>query len=500
MIDGVRERIGLVLGRGLVLGTLAERLARLHGDGRMVTEHETGRTLTFVDAADLVDRWAGALAAAVPPGGRVVLATPNGYDQLLLCLAVSRAGAVAVPVNSQMRQDEIDHVVADSAADLVVRSADELSGAEPLGRAVDATPDAVAALFYTSGTTGKPKGVELTHVSLVGSLGAVAAVPTGLRRDEAVFGLPIAHIMGFTVTLGLAVAGIPASFLQKFNPVTALDVIEQQRATIFCGVPAMYRMLLEAGAEERDLSSVRLWLSGADAMPSELVATFKRLGATATLPLFGAVGQASFAEGYGMVETGGGVAVKVSPPFITLGGGESVGRALPGNKFRVVDEHGRKLGAGQVGELQVKGRGVLRGYHGSPEATAGVLTDDGWLRTGDLARMGFGGTVMFVGRHKDVIKHGGYSVYAVEVEQALEGHPDVVEASVIAIQDPKKGEMPAAVVRLRPGADLATLDLGSWAGERLSKYKVPQRFVAVDELPRSGTDKVQKESLRDLFG
>jgi acyl-coenzyme A synthetase/AMP-(fatty) acid ligase len=113
--------------------------------------------------------------------------------------------------------------------------------------------------------------------------------------------------------------------------------------------------------------------------------------------------------------------------------------------------------------------------------------------------MGIGGTVMFVGRHKDVIKHGGYSVYAVEVEQALEGHPDVVEASVIAIDDPKKGEMPAAVVRLTPGTDLAALDLGSWAAERLSKYKVPQRFVAVDELPRSGTDKVQKETLRDLF-
>jgi acyl-CoA synthetase (AMP-forming)/AMP-acid ligase II len=499
MIAGVRERIGLVLRRDLVLGTLAERLARVHGDRRLVTEHESGRTLTFVDAADLVDRWAGAVAAQVQPGGRVVLATRNGYDQLLLCLAASRAGAVAVPVNSQMRKDEIDHVVADSAADLVVRSADELVGGEPLGEAVAASPDAIAALFYTSGTTGKPKGVELTHVSLVGSLGAIAALPTNLRRDEAVLGLPIAHIMGFSMTLGLAVAGIPTYFLRKFHPVTALDAIEQQRATMFCGVPAMYRMLLEAGADERDLSSVRLWLSGADAMPAELVATFKRLGATATLPLFGAVGEAGFAEGYGMVETGGGVAVKVSPPFITLGGAESVGRALPGNKFRVVDEDGKKLAPGQVGELQVKGRGVLRGYHGSPKATADVLTEDGWLRTGDLARMGFGGTVMFVGRHKDVIKHGGYSVYAVEVEQALEGHPEVVEASVIAIDDPKKGEMPAAVVRLTPGTDLSALDLGSWAGERLSKYKVPQRFVAVDELPRSGTDKVQKETLHELF-
>lgn len=499
MIASVRERVGLVLGRDLVLGTLAERLGRVHGDRRFVLERESGRCLTFADAADVVDRWAGAIAKEVSPGAKVVLATPNGYDQLLLSLAASRAGALAVPVNSLMRPDEIDHVVADSSADLVLRSADDLGDAEPLGAAVPADPGDVAALFYTSGTTGKPKGVQLTHQSLIGSLGPAAAMPSYLRHDEAVHGLPMAHIMGFTLSLGLAVAGVPAFFLHRFNPVVALDAIEQQRATVFCGVPAMYRMLLEAGAEERDLSSVRVWISGADAMPADLAAAFKRLGASVTVPFFGPVGQATFAEGYGMVETGGGVAVKLSLPFMS-GVGESVGRALPGNKFRVVDEQGRSLPVGQVGELQVKGRGILTGYHGSPAATADVMTDDGWLRTGDLARLGPRGTVVFVGRQKDVIKHGGYSVYAVEVEQTLEGHPDVVEASVVGIDDPRKGEVPVAVVRLRPGVDLAALELGAWAAERLSDYKVPQRFEAVDDLPRSGTNKVQKSELKKLFG
>lgn len=499
MIRRARERIALVSSRDLTLGTLLHRLARVHGGRRLVTQAGGGLDLTYDAAARQVDRWAGAVAGLAEPGDRVVIATPNGYEQLLLSLAVSRAGALAVPVNAQMRADEADHVVTDSGATLVLRSAGDLGESAPLGRAVDADPDAVAALFYTSGTTGKPKGVELSHRSLVGSLGATAAWPAGLRRDEAVFGLPIAHIMGFSMTLGMATAGIPVYFLAKFHPVAVLDAIEQRRATLFCGVPAMYRMLLEAGADQRDLSSVRVWMSGADAMPPDLAARFKRFGATATLPFVGAVGEAAFAEGYGMVETGGGVAAKFSPPNLTMGLGDSVGVALPGYRFRVVGEDGSLVGPGQVGELQLQGPGVLKGYHGAPEATAAALTDDGWLRTGDLARKGSGRLIMFAGRQKDVIKHGGYSVYAVEIEQVLEGHPDVVEASVVGIEDARKGEVPAAVVRLTAGADLADLDLGAWAAERLSDYKVPQRFVVVDELPRTGTNKVQKNELRHLF-
>lgn len=496
---GVRHRVGLLLGRNLTLGTLAERLAAIHGERPLVEEADRGLQLTHAQAARRVDRWAGSIAARTIPGQPVVLATGNGYEQLLLSLAVCRAGGLAVPVNSHMRPDEIDHVVADSGASLVVRSASELGDGEPLGGAAAAKVDDVAALFYTSGTTGKPKGAQLTHRALIGSLGIGAAWPSAFRRDEAVFGLPIAHIMGFSVALGMAAAGIPVYFLPHFNPVRALDAIEQRRATIFCGVPAMYRMLLEAGAEERDLSSVRVWLSGADAMPPDLARRFKRFGSTVSLPLLGGLGEASFAEGYGMVETGGGVAAKLSPPFLPTGLGESVGFALPGYLFRVVDEEGRPVPRGQVGELQVRGPGVLKGYHGSPDATAAALTQDGWLRTGDLARLGPRGVVMFAGRQKDVIKHGGYSVYAVEVEQSLENHPDVVEASVVGLEDPRKGQVPAAAVRLRPGVDLEDADLKTWSSERLSAYKVPQRFLAVDDLPRTGTNKVQKDLVREMF-
>ncbi len=486
------RRLEVALGRGLTLGTLLERLARVHGGRPLVAEAGTGFAAGVAGAADLVDRWAGAIAGRAEPGERVVLAVPNTYEQFLLTLAASRAGCLPAPVNAGMTEAEIDHVVADSGAAAVVRDLAELEGAAPFGRAVPARPGDVAALFYTSGTTGKPKGAELTHRSLLGGLSAGALLPLGLRHDELVLGLPVAHIFGFAMAAGAACAGLPVYYLPHFNPVDALDALETRRSSVFAGVPAMYRMLLEAGAEARDLRSVRLWISGADVMPTELANRFKAMGATAHLPLVGSVGEAIFAEGYGMVETGGGVAIRVSPPLVPTAIGGSVGVPLPGNRFKVVDDDGAEVPLGGVGELLLSGPGVLRGYYGSPSATASAFTEDGWLRTGDLARRGILGAVNFEGRSKDVIKRGGYSVYAVEVEAALEEHPDVLEAAVVPQPDERDGEVPVAAVRLAPGADLAHADLGAWCHERLATYKVPVRYVVVDDFPRTGTDKIQR--------
>ena len=496
------ERAALLLRRDLTLGTLMDRLERVHGDRKLVEEAGGPLSLTYAQAAKRVRRWAGGVAARTSPGEVVVIATPNGYEQLLLCFAVARAGAIPAPVNDQMRREEIDHVVRDSGATLVLRSAVEVDGGTPMLTAHPAAPGDVGALFYTSGTTGSPKGAALTHRALVGQASAAAMWPTRLHRDEAVISLPIAHIMGFAVLIGLAVAGIPTYLLAKFNPVGVLDAIEQRRATIFVGVPAMYRMLDEAHAGERDLTSVRVWASGADSMPPELAERFKRMGATITVPLFGAVGRATFAEGYGMVEVGGGVAAKISPPFLGAGSGplgEALGFALPGYEMRIVDDDGAEVQGGSVGELEVKGPGVLTSYWGDEAATASVLTEDGWLRTGDLARKGPLGLLVFEGRRKHVIKHGGYSVYAVEVEHVLEQHPGVLEAIVVGLPDERLGEVPGAAVRLRDGVTLAKAKLDVWAQKHLSEYKVPKRFVAVDALPRTGTQKVQKDAVAALF-
>lgn len=492
------DRASLVLRRELTLGGLMERLARIHGDRRVV-EEEGSEPLTYDGAAERVARLAGGIASRIHVGDRVVIAVPNSYDMLLLSLAASRAGGVAVPVNAKMRQDELDHVVDDSDATLVVRDAAEVEG-DALPEAVAADPGDVAAIFYTSGTTGKPKGARLTHQALLGQVVAGAAWPTGLRRDEAVVGLPVAHIMGFVGLLGLAVTGVPVYFLPKFKGDKALDAIESRRATVFIGVPAMYRMMLDAGAEQRDLRSVRLWASGADVLPDDIARRFKKLGASVTLPFLGvSLGEAAFAEGYGMVELAGGVAAKVSPPMLPVGIGDFLGFPLPPYKLRVVGEDGEEVAPGDTGELWVKGPGTLEGYHGNPDATKEVLSDDGWLRTGDLARRGPLGLVFFAGRQKDMIKHGGYSVFAVEVERSMERHPAVSEAAVLGVHDASKGEVPAAVVTLRSGASVTEDELVQWARDQMSDYKAPRQVRIVDELPRTGTDKVQKSELRKLF-
>ncbi len=498
LVDSLLARARLVSGRGTTVGSFLEQSAAVRHDHRLV-EEAGGPTLTQAEGAERVNRLAGSLAAQVVVGDRVVVATENTYDQFLACLATCRAGGIAVPINPHMRPDEVDHVVADAGAAVVLRDLDDLDPAPPLGHSLAGDPSATAMLFYTSGTTGKPKGVALTHKGLLGSLTAGALWPGLGRDDEAVVSLPIAHIMGFITLLGLASAGIPVWFLPRFRAPLVLDAIEERRTSLFVGVPAMYRMLEEAGAAERDLTSVRVWISGADAMPGDLARRFKGYGATATVPVVGPVGEAAFIEGYGMVELGGGVATKISPPLLGLGLGDSLGFPLPGYHFQVTGEDGRPVGPGQEGELWVKGPGLLEGYWGSPEATSDVVTADGWVRTGDLARRGVLGTAVFAGRKKDVILNAGYTVYAREVEAALEEHPDVAEAGVVGAPDDARGEVPVAAIRLTDVGSATPDELVAWAGERLADYKAPRRVLIVDHLPKTGTQKVRRQELLALF-
>jgi acyl-CoA synthetase (AMP-forming)/AMP-acid ligase II len=504
------RRLDLALRRRVTLADLADRLGALHGDRVLVTEElvdgggrRSVEALTHRAAAQRVAAWSAAVAARSEVGRPVVVATPNRYDQLLVSLAVARAGGLPAPVNAQMSDAEVDHVIADAGASLVVRDAAQLDSGPGSRRRPGpphpAGPDDVAALFYTSGTTGAPKGAALTHRALVGQAASAAAWPGFLRRDELLVSLPVAHIMGFVALVAPALAGVPVYFLPRFSPSRVLDVIEERRATAFMGVPAMFRLLLEAGAEERDLSSVRAWMSGADVMPAEVARRFKAMGASATLPVLGSVGEAAFLEGYGMVEVGGGVAAKISPPLLPVGLGDSLGIPFPGWRFRVTGEDDRPVGRGAVGELQLRGPGVLRGYWGDEAASAAALTDDGWLRTGDLVRSGPLGTVLFHGRSKHVVKSGGYSVYPVEVEADLEEHPAVAEAAVLGMPHPELGEVPVAAVRLAAGATATGDELVAWAERRMAHYKAPRQVVVVDELPRTGTRKVQRDRLLPLF-
>ena len=505
----LRQRAEIVRGSGGVLGSVFDDLAAVHGDRRAVEQPTPlalaggATSLTFREAAAIVATASGLLAGRFGGGRRVVVTGENDYDFFLACMAVARAGGVVVPVNARMRDDEIRFVVADADADVLevselvrlLESAEASSGEPP--PAAEASPGDVAAIFYTSGTTGHPKGVRHTHKALLGPLSRAVLWPSPIHRDEVVVSLPIAHIMGFAALVGAAFAGVGVYFVPHFRPREVLDAIEARRATVFIGVPTMYRMMLEAGAEERDLRSVRLWAASADVMPADLARRYKRLGATVTLPVLGwSLGEAAFAQGYGMVELAGAATFKVSPPMLSFGLGDLLGVSLPGFRMRIVDDEGLDLPAGEVGELLVRGPGNLQGYHGDEGLTRDVLTDDGWLRTGDLASRNRLGVVRFAGRKKDLIKHGGYSVYPSEVEGALAEHPDVAEAAVVGRPDPVKGEVPVAFVRLEPGATTDADELVAWARERLADYKAPQEIVFVDDLPRTGTGKVSKPELR----
>ncbi|MEI2637591.1 MAG: AMP-binding protein [Microthrixaceae bacterium] len=504
-------RLDLAIKRDGTLAELMMRLADMHGEHVFVTEeNEYGatRTLTFLSASELVIMWSRRIRPLISAGSPVVLATPNGVDQFLLCLAVSAAGGIPAPVNSQMTDGEVKHVIEDSGASLVIRDPGELTdevksnGRRRRSKATQIAtpkPDDVAALFYTSGTTGKPKGAALTHRSLVGQVSTAAAWPLGFRDDEIVMALPVAHIMGFAALMSAALAGVRVYFMQRFSPTRVLQAIEYRRSSAFIGVPAMYRMMDAVGAEKRDLRSVRIWISGADVMPTDLARKFKSMGATMTVPGIGSLGEAAFAEGYGMVEVGGGVAAKLSPPMIPVGLGDSLGVTFPGWRMKVVDDEGRRVFPGQVGQLLIKGPGVLKGYWGDDKASSEVLTDDGWLRTGDMVRSGPFRTVLFQGRAKAVIKSGGFSVYPLEIEETLESHPDVLEAAVVGIPDEKLGEAVAAAVILKKGSKTTVEDLSLWASVRLAQYKSPKHILVVEDLPRTGTRKVQRDKLIPVF-
>lgn len=510
-------RLDLVIRRDATLADLMMRLAEIYGDKIFVTEENAlgaTRTLTYEQASEQVIIWSRNIGKAIRPGDPVVVATENGIDQFLLCLAASAAGGIPAPVNSQMTESEVEHVISDSGASLVIRDTTELDGLKRTARSRRARkearhgesypvalPDAseIGALFYTSGTTGRPKGAALTHRALVGQVSIAASWPLGMRHDEILMALPVAHIMGFAAVMAAAIGGIQIYFMQRFSPIRVLQAIEYRRCSAFIGVPAMYRMMDNAGAEDRDLRSIRVWISGADVMPTDLARKFKRMGASATLPGLGSIGEAMFAEGYGMVEVGGGMAAKISPPMVPFGLGDSLGLPFPGWRMKVVNDQGRRVFPGQVGELLIKGPGVLKEYWRDATASDAVLTEDGWLRTGDMVLSGPFNTVMFQGRAKAVIKSGGYSVYPPEIEETLETHDEVVEAAVIGIPDDGLGEVPVAAVILTDGAKLTPDELVTWAAIRLSHYKAPRAVVIVDDLPRTGTRKVQREKIRPLF-
>lgn len=523
----------LLSGRGIHLGALTSVLATRYGD-RTALEDETttpgldhGVTRSYVELEQAVGRLAAAhRAAGRGPGDRVLILVGNRIDIVLHALALIRIGCVAVPVNPRLKPAEIAAIVDASEACAAVADddvADADEGAEALeglawsrtGTAGgsgtvagwlrehpresvppsrDADVSETAILLATSGTTGLPKAAALTSHGLLGSIGRLVVAPVGRQvglrsgRDLLLAALPLTHVMGMSVLLGALCSGVPLLHRLRFDPDETLDLVEERRPNVFAGVPTMYADLEAAGASERDLSSIQLWVSAADKMPAERARRFQRYGAAARLGGRG-IGTAAFADVYGMVELSGAAALRLYPPSLTSKlEVPSVAVVLPGMEVRAIDEDGAPVGWGKTGELQFKGSGVLRGYEGRPESGP---AESGWFSTGDHGRIWPGGVFAFTGRSRDRLKVGGFSVFPAEVEEELHDNPDVHEVAIVGVPDDRLGERLVALVVPNEGFDPdAYLD---WAAEQVAGYRRPREVYVVDHLPRGNHGKIDRE-------
>ncbi|MDI6831595.1 MAG: AMP-binding protein [Actinomycetota bacterium] len=535
------DKYKLALARDLTLANFHDRMAELRGEKTICRLHEPLRyrdfslgELSFADAARFVDRAASALRdLGVKPGERVGVNTSNNVDLPLLVFAIARAGAIAVPMNYMLKAREMDYILGNCGAETLILdrevfeanvgdkgalhgiarwvaagpadecpegflSLDEAMSAASGGGASRLDPDQPVAIFYTSGTTGFPKGAVMTSRSLLTAQKIAAAVlPVG-PGFKGVFCLPAAHVMGFGCYIIGCCVGLQAYFMRHFSPREVLEAMEREKADLFVGVPAMYAMMLAEGIDKYDLSSLKMLGSAADAMPEEYVEAFRDKGTLFRLGPLRA--RAFFAEVYGMVELAGVATLKIAIMGLRFPPG-CVGWPVWPVRVRILDEEGRELPPGEVGEVAVSGPGVTRGYWGNPEATAELIRD-GWLRTGDMGKKDRLGRLYFVDRAKDVIKCGGYSVFSVEVEKEVLGHPSLADAAVVGVPHPLKKQVPIAVVTLKPGERATEEEILAWCREHIAGYKCPRavRIIAPEEMPYGMTLKVRKLELRRRFG
>ncbi len=358
---------------------------------------------------------------------------------------------------------------------------DELVAAEPLA-AVDVKPDHLVALMFTSGTAGSPKAAMLTHGNVLSNLEQQRSVSGRTAAGDVVYGvIPAFHIFGLSVVVSYSLSvGATIVLVQRFDPATALESIRARGVTVIPGAPAMWGAFAyfeEAPADA--FAGVRVAISGAAKLP---IAVAERLEQRFGLRV---------AEGYGLTE---------ASPVVTSSVGMtpvygSVGRVLNGVELRIVDDDGGDALVGDAGEIWVRGPNVFAGYLGEPDATARVLTPEGWLRTGDIGMCDEEGRVYLVERAKDLVIVSGFNVYPAEVEEVLMAHPAVADAGVIGVPHPHTGEAVKGFVVLEPGATIDEDGLIEWCRDHLARYKCPAKILFVDELPRSATGKLVRRDL-----
>ncbi|MBK6367028.1 MAG: malonyl-CoA synthase [Polaromonas sp.] len=460
----------------------------------------------------------------LPKGARIVVQVEKSVEAAMLYLATLRAGFVFLPLNTAYQSGEIEYFIGNAEPSVVVCSPANFGwvskiafkagtqnvftlGDDRTGSLLDRaahcsdqhTPanckaDDLAAILYTSGTTGRSKGAMLTHQNLLSNAQVLkdywgwqkpgASLAQG--GDVLIHALPIFHVHGLFVALhGALLNGSKTIWLSKFDP--KLVIQKMPEATVFMGVPTLYvRMLAEPSLTKQATSRMRLFLAGSAPLLLETFNSWQeRTGHT-------------ILERYGMSET----TMLTSNPYLPKDGerrGGTVGFPLPGVQLRVQDDGGQNLPTNEIGGIQVKGPNIFKGYWRMPEKTAEEFTADGFFKTGDVGKIDERGYVTIVGRSKDLIISGGYNVYPAEIESTINDMPGVSESAVIGVPHPDFGEVGVAVLILKPNATLTPDDVIANLKATLANFKIPKRCFALSELPRNTMGKVQKNVLREQY-
>jgi long-chain acyl-CoA synthetase len=511
------------------IGVSLQRLAEQSWDriGARSVLHYEDEQWTGEQLAERIRRVAGGLQeAGLEPGERVVICMANCPEVSITYSAVWRTGAVATPVLFLLSEDELRHVLSDSGAGLIVTTpeflpkvmaaaasltsvrgiivvggslaeqrASEAAGppllpfaeleTAPATRLVDSDPAGLAALLYTGGTTGRSKGVMISHNAL--SAAAWAATATSYEEDlsTALLPLPLSHVYGLMVSvMSLHAPGPGTSVLMRwFDPVTWLELAQEHRVNVSPMVPSMLQMLLQQRLEEYDLSALARLTSGSAPLPPQVTEDFRK-----RLP------NVEIGEGYGCTETA--AIISTSPRGQVRVG--SVGRPAPGVEVRIEQPDGSPTAPDAEGEICVRGPVLMSGYWNAAEETAQVMRG-GWLHTGDVGRLDAGGYLYIVDRIKDVIIRNGYNVYPRDVEDVLLQHKDVTGAAVVGRPDEKTGEEVVAFVQLRDGALTEPAELIDFSRRHLSAVKYPREIRLVDSIPLTSVMKTDRKLLRAML-
>ena len=362
-----------------------------------------------------------------------------------------------------------------------------LGNVEPVEEVVNRAAGDTAVILYTSGTTGKPKGAELTHSNLAINADVSKALFSLDHEDVVLGALPLFHAFGQTCALNAAVsAGAALALIPRFGPDKALATIEHDGVTVFEGVPTMFSALLHyPDRDEFDVSTLRVCVSGGAALPVEVLRGFEET--------FGCI----ILEGYGLSETSP-VACFNHPDRERKPG--SIGTPIEGVEMRLVDDQREEAAAGEAGEIAIRGHNVMKGYWNRPEATAEAIDSDGWFYSGDIARVDEEGCYFIVDRKKELIIRGGYNVYPREIEEVLYEHPAVREAAVIGVPHAELGEEVGAAVALKPDADVTESDVRDYVKANVAAYKYPRHVWFVEELPKGPTGKILKRAIEPPAG